>query len=268
MVAVSFSKSMAPLFVAKMLGPAALAQYAIGTYLQPVISVIRNSLSDVVLPEMSSKDSSSHADPLRLWRRSSVVTAIFLFAAAVLLARFAEVLIVTLFSETYRPAVVIFQIYLLVFLRETLDFGVPLRAINRNYPILQSTSLSILTRAALLPIAIPEWGLVGAVVSIVIARFVEGSYLARQLARAYDIPLRSLAPWWDLLRILAAAVLAGAVLYADFWTERLGFFGIFPASALYLVAYAVLLRCVQIPEVGALFARLRSTPALLLRRYQ
>jgi O-antigen/teichoic acid export membrane protein len=258
MVAVSISKSIAPMFVAKMMGPAALAQYAIGTYLQPVVNVVRNSLSDVVLPEMSSKAGQPQNEPLRLWQRTSVVTAIFMFPITVLLARFAETLIVTLFSDTYLPAVPVFQIYLLVFLRETIDFGVPLRAINRNAPILHSTSLSIAVRLVLLVLAIPIWGLVGAVTAVVIARFVEGSYLAARLARAYDESLRSLVPWWELFKILAAAVFAGAVIYPDFWTKQLGFFGIIPASALYLVLFVLFLSRLKIPEVSVLLSRLRD----------
>lgn len=258
MVAVSLSKSVAPLFVTKMLGPAALAQYVIGTYLQPVTNVLRNSLSDVVLPEMSARSSEPRAEPLRLWQRASIVTAIFMFSAAVLLARFAEPLVVTLFSEAYRPAIPVFQIYVLVFLRETLDFGVPLRAINRNAPILQSTSLSIAVRAALLMVMIPKWGLVGAVTGGVIARFIEGGYLAVRVARAYEVRLRSVVPWWDLCKILAAAVLAGAVIFPDFWTKQLGFFGIIPASALYLVLFVLFLSRLKIPEVGILLSRLRN----------
>ena len=64
------------LFVAKMLGPVALAHYSIGVYVQPVITVLRNSISDVLLPEMVGSGRDSQADPLELWRRSTVVTAI------------------------------------------------------------------------------------------------------------------------------------------------------------------------------------------------
>lgn len=267
LVVVAFNKSIGQLFVAKLLGPVALAQYVIGTYLQPVIGVIRNSLSDVVLPEMSSKRAQSAENPLELWRRSTVVTGIFLFAASVVLARFADVLVTTLFSETYRPAVLVFQIYLLVFLRETFDFGLPLRAINQNAPILHSSLLCIAVRAALLLIAVPIWGLLGAVIAVVISRFAEGSYLAHRMARAYGLPLRSLAPWGNLLKIFGAALLAGGVLYGDFWTDHFGIFGVIPAGAIYLAAYAALLGLVRVPEVGLVFNKLRSSmPVPAFRR--
>ncbi len=266
LVVVTLNKSLGALFVAKMMGPVALAHYAIGTYMQPVISVIRNSLSDVVLPEMASQTSRSPADRLKLWRRTTVVTAIFLFPASVLLARFADVLVVTLFSETYRPAVVIFQIYLLTFLRETLDFGIPLRAINRNVPILHSNLIAFALRAGLMIILIPLWGLIGAVTAMVISRFVEGAYLGVQTARAFEIPLRSFAPWKDLLKTLGAAMLAAVVLYGQFWTERLGILGVIPAGAAYIVIFTVLLGRLRVPEIGLLLEKLRSAPALILRR--
>src|SRR5690606_20029891 len=69
MVIASFNRSIGSLFVAKMLGPVALAHYAIGTYMQPVITVLRNSISDVLLPEMVSRDRGRHEDMLLLFRR-------------------------------------------------------------------------------------------------------------------------------------------------------------------------------------------------------
>jgi O-antigen/teichoic acid export membrane protein len=266
MVFNSVNVSIGALFIAKMMGPAALAHFTIGTYLQPVTNVVRNSLSDVILPEMASRAAKSQADPLQLWRRTTVVTAIILFGASVLLARFADVLVVTLFSEEYRPAVLIFQIYLLVFLRQTLDFGIPLRALNRNAPILHANVISLVVRVVLMIFAIPLWGLLGAVVAIVIARFAEGAYLAFVLAREYKTPLRLLAPWKDLVVILCIAVLAGAVLMGEFWTDRLGILGLIPAGVVYVMAYALLLWRTNIPEVGLLLEKLRSAPAVVLRR--
>jgi O-antigen/teichoic acid export membrane protein len=267
LVVVTVSKSVGPLLVAKMMGPVALAQFAIGTYLQPVINVVRNSVSDVVLPEMTSQK--GHAQPLdrlKLWRSSTVITGIVLCAACVLLAKFADVIIVTLFSETYRAAVPIFQVFLLVFLRATLDFGVPLRAINRNGPILHSNLLSLGLRTVLLIVMIPKWGLMGAVLGIVFAVFAEGTYLAVLTARAFGIRIGSLAPWLDLFKIMAGAVAAGVVLIGDFWTEHLGFFGIFPAGIVYTVVFALILSQLRIPEVEMLIGKLRSMPLPALRR--
>ena len=257
MVIASFNRSIGSLFVAKMMGPVALAHYAIGTYLQPVITVLRNSVSDVLLPEMVARNREPHGDRLLLFRRTTVVIAILLIAAAVMLARFAEILVITLVSEEYRPAVNILQIYLVVFARESLDFGVPLRAINRTTPILRSNMLAIVINVALVFLLLPLWGLTGAVIAFVLSRLVEGVYLGWQTLRAYEVPLSQLAPWTDLGKVVVAAVLAAAVLYGDFWTERLGLLGVLLGAAAYLTAFATMLLLLRVPEALSLLRHVR-----------
>ena len=264
----SLNKSLGSLFVAKLLGPVALAHYTMGIYVQPVMTILRNSLSDVVLPEMVARNQAAPSHSLNLWRRTTVMTAILLVPAGILLARFAEIIVVTLFSEAYLPVVGIFQIYLLVFLCEALDFGISLRAISRNSPILYSNLIAIAVNAALMFVLMPFWGVTGAVVALVVSRYVDGAYLAWQMARAYGVSMRSLAPWSDLLKVVGAAVVAAVVLPGRFWTERLGVAGVAVGAAVYLVTYAVLLMRLRISEAGLLLEKLRSAPALLLRRPQ
>jgi O-antigen/teichoic acid export membrane protein len=266
LIVTTLNKSLGALFVAKMLGPVALAHYAIGTYLQPVVSVIRNSLSDVVLPEMVSRDRGGQGNQLELWKRTAVVTAILLVAAGVLLGRFADVLVTTLFSEAYRPAVVIFQLYLLVFLREALDFGIPLRAADKTGPILHSTLIAIVINILLMLVLTPLWGALGAVVALVISRFIEGGYLALRAASACNTTVRELVPWLDLFKVLLAAASAGAVLYVQPWTEHLGLFGVILGGAIYMVLFVLMLRALRIPEVVILLQKVRAAPALVLKR--
>lgn len=263
---VTVNKSMGSLLVAKLLGPVALAHYAIGIYVQPVITVLRNSLSDVLLPEMVSQNRSDQPDRLVLWRRTTVVTAIFLIAAGVVLARFAEILVITLFSEKYRPTIAIFQLFLLVFLRESMDFSIPLRAQNQTTPIVRSNLLAILINAALLFVLLPLWGVLGAVAAFVFSRFVEGAYLGWQTMRVYKVSVAEIAPWSDLCKVVIAASLATLVLYGEFWTERLGIFGVILGGAAYSAVLFVLLMLLRIPEATMLLRLVRSTPAFGLRR--
>ena len=191
-VLVGLNKSMGSLYVAKFLGPVGLAHYAIGTYMRPIITVLRNSLSDALLPEMSSQlRSPQHGDSLVLWRRMTVVAAILLIPAAVLLARFADTIVVTLFSRGVPAAVPVFQIYLLVLFREIVDFAVPLRAINRTAPMMYGNLVSLVVNAIFLAILLPTVGLIGAAMAYIIARMIEGFYLGRQTAKAYEIPRAS-----------------------------------------------------------------------------
>jgi O-antigen/teichoic acid export membrane protein len=263
----TFNKSLGGLFITKMLGPVALAHYAIGTYAQPIITILRNSVSDVLLGEIAG-GRDDNARGLALWRRSTVVTFVFLISYGIVLARFADIVVTTLFSDAYRPAVPIFQIYVLALLRDSFDFSVPLRTINKTAPMLRSNLVAILLNGGLMLLMVPRWGMVGAVVSHVIARFVEGVLLAYQTMRAYQIGLRDLADWGDLLKSTAAAVAAAVILYGTFWTESLGFAGAVLGSALYLLVFVLLLRLAGVPEVTLLLRHAQGYSRALLARFQ
>lgn len=264
----TLNKSLGGLFIAKLLGPIALAHYAIGAYVQPAVTVLRNSLSDVLLGEMASRGRDDKAGVLALWRRSTVVAFILLLASGVLLARFADTIVTTLFSDAYRPAVPVFQLYVLSLLRESFDFSVALRTIDRTAPMLRSNLLALLLNACLMLLMVPRWGLIGAVGAFVIAGLIEGTYLASQTLRAYQIGLRDLADWTDLLKTVAAAAVAAVLLYGSFWTDSLGLVGVVVASALYLLAFVLLLRLAGVREVAMFLRQAHGYSRSLLARFQ
>jgi O-antigen/teichoic acid export membrane protein len=266
LIVAQLNASMGSLFVTKMLGPAALAQYAIGIYAQPIITVMRNSLSDVLLGEMAARRLKGENDLLTLWRRSTVVTAILLVPLGVLLARFADTIVVTLFSPAYQPAVIVFQLYVLALLRETFDFGIPLRAVNRTAPILRTNLLAVVSNIALMAIMVPAWGLAGAAIAFVISKLIEGSYLASEVVRAFNLRPRDLARWGDLGKIVAAAAAAaGAVLFLPVWSGLLGVVG---GSAAFGLTYVFLLRLARVPEIILGLNRAQNYSRALLTRLQ
>lgn len=255
MILTSLNASLGSLFITKALGAAALAMYAIGTYVQPIISILRNSLSDVLLPEMVARARGSQADRLDLFRRTTIVTAIALFATAIVLGRFAELVIVTLFSEEYRSAALVMQLFLISFLRECADFGVPLRAINRTAPIMRSNLIALAINLGLLAVLMPRWGLLGAVASFVISRFADGLYLGHQLKRTYGVRWSEIVAWRDMGKVLAAALVASVVLFSGTWIDALGVLGAMLAGALYVVVFGALLIFFRVPEVAILVDR-------------
>jgi O-antigen/teichoic acid export membrane protein len=259
------NSSVGSLFVTRMLGPAALAQYAIGVFAQPIITLMRNSLSDVLLGELAARWRNGQQEVLDLWRRSTVATAILLVYVGVILARFADTIVITLFSERYRPAVIVFQIFVLALLRETFDFGIPLRARNHTAPILRSNLLSLILNVGLMSLMVPAWGLIGAVIAFVISRFVEGTYLAVQAMRIYEVSLAELARWRDLGKVVAAAVIAASLLYLPFWAGLLGLVG---GALVFGLAFLWLLRLAAIPEVIIGLRRAHSYSRSLLARLQ
>lgn len=265
MIVSYLNRAMGSLFVAKSMGPVALAHYSIGTYVQPIIAVLRNSLSDVLLPEMVSRERSGLADRLLLFRRTTVVTSIALIGVGIVLARFAEVIVITLFTEEYRSTVVIFQTYLLVFLRECLDFGIPLRALNQTKAILHANLFGVAVNLALMFLLVPKIGVMGAVVAFLISRIIEGSFLGWRTMRAYACSLPDILPWLDLAKVLLAAGVAAIVLYSDAWTSHLGIFGAMLGGVAYFIAFALLLITLRVQEAITLWTHVRGALKHLLK---
>lgn len=256
LILVTLNKSIGNLFLAKAMGAVALAHYAIGTQVQPIVTVLRNSMSDAVLPEMAAARLGPAEQALQLWHRATVLSMVLLLPAAAVLMEFAHPIVTTLFSAAYEPAVPVFQIFLLVLLREVFDFGVALRALNRNAPIVHSNLLAIVINAVLLAIFVPAYGLIGAAVAFVVSRYVEGVYLGWRTLRAYGIGMRRLASWSELARIALAAIVASGVFYGSFWMDQFGLAGVALGTIAYCVVFLALLLVCRVPEILLLMRRL------------
>jgi O-antigen/teichoic acid export membrane protein len=249
------SRSLGGLAVTKALGAVALAQYTIARYGEPIVVTLRNSVSSVVLPEMVRRDrESSRKEALTLWKQATVTNTILLFPVVVVVIRFAQPLVVTVFGRSYAPAAFVLQIYMLAVIRECFDFAPALRAINCTRPLVGGNVASIIACAILLAALIPLAGLPGAMTAAVLATLVEAVWLGRATLRSYDVSLGELIPWASTGKVAAAALIAAFVLAPSAWSEIRGLAGIALASLVYLAAFALLLLGLRVPEAYALLA--------------
>jgi O-antigen/teichoic acid export membrane protein len=247
-----FSRNLSNLAVARMLGPISLAQYTIGRFGEPIVTTVRNSISSVVLPEMVRKDRQARESPLRLWKRATVINTIFLFPVVVIICRYAEPLIVTVFGASYRQAALVMQLYMLVVIRECFDFAPALRAINRTRPLVESNIAALAACGVALLVLIPVAGVAGAMLALVIASCVDVSWLCWRTMRAYGVGLREILPLASIGKTALAALAAAAFIVSPIWTELLGFAGVILGSVAYLAAFALLLLLLRVPEALAL----------------
>jgi O-antigen/teichoic acid export membrane protein len=261
-VLVMFNKSLGNLAVAKFMGAAALAQYTIGTQIQPVVTVLRNSISDSLLPEMAGTRRDVE-DPLALWRRTTVVSMLLLVPVGIVLVEFARPLVTTLFTADYTAAVPIFQLYVLVLLREVFDFGVPLRAANRTAPVAHSNLLAVVLTVVLLAALMPTFGLLGAVSAFLISRYADGLYLAYHTCHQYRISIGGLADWRDLAKVACACAVGSLVFVGSFWTDHFGLAGVVIGAVVFLGAVGALLIAMQLPELSRLIQGLKGAPSAL-----
>ncbi len=149
----------ASIFVAKAMGPVALAHYTIGTYVEPIIITLRNSLSDALLPAIVNRGSRSQAEAVTLWQRGTVIAAVLLLPIGCLIERYADTLITTVFSSTYQAAVPVMRIFLIVLIRECFDFPMALKAISKTRYFLYGDVAAIVVNLALLVALVPTLGL-------------------------------------------------------------------------------------------------------------
>jgi O-antigen/teichoic acid export membrane protein len=250
------NRNVSNVIVARTLGAASLAQYAIGRFGEPVVATVRNSVSAVILPEMVRKDRGAAAGgtALALWQKATVVNTIMLFPIVVLVARYAEPLVTLVFGPSYVSAAAVMQIYMLVVIRECFDFAPALRAVNRTRPLVESNVAGLLACTVAMMLLIPIAGLPGAMLAFVIASYIDVTWLGWRTLQAYEVRVRELLPWRSIAKVAVAAAVAGLLIVSSVWTEVFGRLGIVLAGLAYLAAFALLLQLMHIPEAMVLQA--------------
>jgi O-antigen/teichoic acid export membrane protein len=251
------NKRAGAIFVGKQGGPTALAEFSIGTYLEPVVTVLRNSLSEVLLPDLVRGRAKGEGDPIALWRRATVVFMLLMVPAAVLIARHAESIVLLLFSADYLNAVPVMQLFTLVLLRECFDFGILIRAANRTMTFFHSSLVSLAINGLGLLLLVPAFGIVGAAAALVLVRIWGACFLGSRVLRIYSIRARDLLPWPQIGRVILAAGLAALVLAIPTpegpwrWPFVLG------SSAVFCAVFWGLLLLMRVQEASAIFGTLR-----------
>lgn len=207
------SRSIGKLFIGSMLGPIALAYYAVSSYLLPMVRVIQGSIADVVFPELVR----FRQDPdgaLRLWQRANVVSCGFMFPAFVLLSWYADLFVTTLFTAEYASAVPVFHIYLLWLLRRCFNSDVLLRTRGKTGFMLTGTGLSIAINLVLM-VGLYRWlGLLGPAIAYIVAEILLELYNAILAKREFGLHSERLVNWRDVSRIAAGCVAGIPILVA------------------------------------------------------
>ncbi len=256
-VVASLNKRGGSIVVAKYGGPTALAEFSIGTYLEPIVTVLRNSLSEVLLPDLVRGHAKGEGDPIALWKRATVVFMLLMVPAAILIAKHAESIVLLLFSSDYLNAVPVMQVFTIFLVRECFDFGVLLRAANRTMAFFHSSVLSLAIHGLGLLLLVPVLGIVGAAVALVLMRVWSGFYLGSKVAKIYSVRARDLLPLPQIGRVSLAAGLAALVLVVPTpdgvwrWPFVLG------SSAVFCGIFWGLVLLLRVPEAKDILTTLR-----------
>jgi O-antigen/teichoic acid export membrane protein len=258
------SRNLGNVVIARVLGAVALAHFTIGTYADPIILVLRNSISTVLLPELVRLREPGAA--LRLWHRATVMNCLLLFPCAAIVTWYAEPLVLKAFGAAYRPAIPVLQWYALVIVLACFDFSLLLRAINRTRSFVTTAVLAGLVNGLILAVLLPLMGVVGAAIALGVANIVQVICLGFRVSQLYGCGLRGLLPWTALVKVALCA--AGAAIFAFGITAawRASILGDAVGAILYSVLFAALVLAARVEEAGAALQRLRPLVPTLFRR--
>jgi O-antigen/teichoic acid export membrane protein len=204
-------RSIGKIFISSTLGPAALAFYATGSYLQPIVRVARSGIEDAVYPELV-RAHNTPGGALRLWQRVNVVNCVMFFPAFVLLVYYAEPIITTLFTSAYLPAVPIFNVYAFFLLRRCFSTDSLLRTTGRTGFMLWGTIGALMANILLILLLSRAVGMIGPAIAFITAEVALELYYAQQARRALHLSIANLADWGSIARIAAACALAVPIL--------------------------------------------------------
>jgi O-antigen/teichoic acid export membrane protein len=243
------SRSIGKMFISSTLGPAALAFYASGSYLQPVVRVARSGIEDAVYPELVR----AHHTPggaLRLWQRVNVLNCVMFFPAFVLLSFYADLIVTTLFTTAYQPAVPIFTVYAFFLLRRCFSTDVLLRTTGRTGFMLWGTIGALIVNIVLMVLLSRVMGMIGPAIAFIAAEFALELYYAQQARRALRLSITDLADWGSIAKVTAACVLALPVLIGFNLLDGPKLVLMAAASSVYFVLVLILAYHFGVSDVG------------------
>jgi O-antigen/teichoic acid export membrane protein len=248
------------------MGAAALAVYTVGTYQLPITAIVRSAVADSLFPEMVRKIQGASKEGLALWKNATLYYCFLVFPIFAILFYFAELFIVTLFTDAYRDATSVFRVALLVMIRQCFEMGTPLRAANANRYLLWGNLTAVFIHLPLLYVLGKNIGVIGAAVAWLTADLIIAIYLALQIMKRYEIGLSELALWPQVARLALCALAAGpCLLFANAFPER-SLLGAALSVFLYAGVFALIVWRTRLPEIEDVMVKLWGVASHALRR--
>lgn len=249
------SQKVGSIFVSTQLGAVALAIYSTGIYQIPIIGIVRSALADAIFPEMVEHGAAGGGDTLKNWRHANVVLVAIVLPVAATLMVHARPFVEILFTAQYLDAVPIFQVAMLLMVRQCFELGSPLRAGNANRYFFRGNIYALTINLVLVILFVRGFGAVGAIVSLLLAEVYLAAYLARWVLRVYGITMKNLFSWHELSKIFLLTLLSSPLLAIGWWVTDSRAVAALLGGGLYLGCYVLVLRRLKIPEIEKVYER-------------
>jgi O-antigen/teichoic acid export membrane protein len=200
--------------ITRFLGREAFAIYSVGAFQVPLANIIQTSIGNVTFPLMAKYQQAGDLHAMRdLWRRSILKTAILFFPIFVFLEVTARPFITILFTEQYADATPVFMIYMLLFLRSSVETGAIIQAFHRTVFLAVGFAVGFVVNVALGVTLLNAMGRLGVPLATFLVMTALSVVNLAYSARLVGSSFFHLLPVVGMLQRFAAAAAPGVVMW-------------------------------------------------------
>lgn len=195
------------MMISSMLGPAAFADYQIGAFVFPFISIISGSVITALLPRISKYYHEGNLKPIvENIHRATDQVAILLVPIFVYCTVFGQEIITWLYSDKYVFSGYIFQIYTLRFFGSVILFSMLMSAIGLQTWVFINTVVNLIATFILNYLFIKYFGVMGAVYAGILSTYLGYILPVLLVNRKLKASLFDYFPGKNYLKILAVSI--------------------------------------------------------------
>jgi O-antigen/teichoic acid export membrane protein len=230
--------------VAYLFSPAALAIFSIGLSFKVVLTLIRGSLGNAMLPRMSKSSAGGDMDrALQLNSRGNVAVVLLMAPAVAFIWVFGEPLVRLLYTQAYIDAVPILRIYMLTLLVMSTELATVLMVLEQGRHVAKVNFIALVVSLLTSYAGARMIGLQGVAIGALVGALVSRLLNYRHASKLLERPVSGLQDWPTLARIVAAAVVAAGLTGFAFvsFPDLPDIVTLVAAATTYTLAYAVTL---------------------------
>jgi O-antigen/teichoic acid export membrane protein len=246
--------------ISRYMGREAFAIYSVGAFQVPLANIIQTSIGNVTFPLISKYQKAGNTVAMAdLWRRATIKTATLFFPMFVFLELTARPFITILFTEEYAAATPVFMIYMLLFLRSSVETGAIIQANNRTVFIFVCFFVGFAVNLGLGIVLFKAIGRLGVPISAVFTMTMIGVATLVYSARLVKMSVFALFPTAELAKRFLAAAVPGALLWLAYQRFPVtNIVQLLAACAIYTLMYAIICwtaKLVTFEDVRSMFGR-------------
>ncbi len=246
--------------ISRYLGREAFADYSVGAFQIPLVNILQSSVGNVTFPLLAQYQKAGRYDAMaELSRRTLLKTSVLFLPVFVFLEITARPFITILFTEEYATATPIFMVYMVLFLRSSVETGAIVQAFNRTPFLLASFVIGFVVNVPLGIWLLHVIGPIGVAISTLITMSAISIASLWYSAKLVGQPILRLFPAADLGKRFLAAAAPGVVMWLIYRRFPVtNFYQLVAAGLIYIAMYALVCaaaKLVRLDDLKSLVGR-------------